>query len=80
VDNDQLRPCTGRLPDGCFHLAQPGTNGGWYRIECSTNLIHWTALFTNSVTDGAIHFVDPDADTTSQGFYRAVPEANLPAD
>jgi len=80
VDNDQPRPCTGRLPDGCFHLAQPGTNGGWYRIEYSTDLLYWSTLCTNSVTDGAIHFVDPDADAASQRFYRAVPETNPPAD
>jgi len=76
VDNDQPRPCTGRLPDRCFHLMQPGNNGAWFRIECSTDLVHWTALCTNSVTDGAIHFVDPDADMATQRFYRAVPEIN----
>jgi hypothetical protein len=80
VDNDQPRPCTGRLPDRCFHLTQPATNGAWFRIEASANLIDWTVLCANSVTDGAIHFVDPDADETSQRFYRAVPEANPPTD
>jgi len=74
VDNDQPRPGTGRLSDHCFHLTRPGTNGGWFRIECSTDLIHWTALCTNTVTDGAMHFVDPDADTVSQRFYRVVAE------
>jgi hypothetical protein len=30
------------------------------------------------VTDGAIHFVDPDADDAPARFYRAVPETNPP--
>lgn len=80
VDNDQPRPCTGRLPDRCFHLTQPASNGDWYRIEYSADLINWTTLCTNSVTDGALHFVDPDADEAAQRFYRAVPETNPPAD
>jgi len=74
VDNDQPRPCTERLPDRCFHLMQPGTNGQWFRIEGSTNLRDWTVLCTNSVTDGAIHFVDPDADNLPERFYRVVSE------
>lgn len=80
VDNDQPRPCTGRLPDRCFQLTQPGSNGDWFRIECSTNLMDWIVLCTNSVTDGAIHFVDPDADAAAQRFYRAAAEANPPTD
>ena len=80
VDNDQPRPCTGRLNDRCFHLTQPANNGDWFRIEYSTNLVDWEVLFTNTVTDGAVHFVDPDADESSQRFYRVVPEANSIAD
>ena len=76
VDNDQPRPCTGRLSDRCFHLTQPGANGSWFRIESSTDLVNWTVICTTSVTDGAIHFVDPDADEASQRFYRAVPETD----
>ncbi|HEX5222173.1 MAG TPA: Calx-beta domain-containing protein [Verrucomicrobiae bacterium] len=76
VDNDQPRPCTERLPDRCFHLTQPGLNGDWYRIEYSTDLVNWTVICTNTVTDGALHFVDPDADEAAQRFYRAVPETN----
>jgi hypothetical protein len=33
-----------------------------------------------TVPDGAIHFVDPDADEATQRYYRAVPEANPPAE
>jgi hypothetical protein len=78
VDNDRPRPISGFLPDRDFHFTQPGTNGAWYRVETSTNLIHWTALVTNVVTDGAIHFVDPDAAGAPARFYRAVPETNAP--
>lgn len=74
VDDDKPRPGTGPLDDRCFHLALPGTNGLWVRIECSTDAKHWTPLCSVPVTDGAIHFVDPDADELSSRFYRAVPD------
>ncbi|MCU0784670.1 MAG: Ig-like domain-containing protein [Verrucomicrobia bacterium] len=80
VDNDQPRPATGSLPDRCFHLMKPGANGTWWRIECSTDMLHWTPICTSPVTDGAIHFVDPDADELPARFYRAVSEANPPVD
>ncbi len=80
VDNDQPRPGTGTLSDRSFHLMRPGSNGSWFRIESSTNLIHWTALCTNVVTDGAIHFVDPETENLGSRFYRAVPETNPPVE
>jgi hypothetical protein len=80
VDNDHPRPVTGALPDRSFHIMQPGANGTWWRIECSTDLVHWTPLSTNVVTDGAVHFVDPDAAEMPQRFYRALPETNPPAE
>jgi hypothetical protein len=80
VDNDQPRPGTGPLSDRSFHLMRPGNNGSWFRIESSSNLIHWTALCTNVVTDGAIHFVDPDMENLPNRFYRAVPETNPPVE
>lgn len=78
VDDDKPRPVSGRLEDHCFHLALTGNNGSWVRIESSTDTVHWTPLCTVQVTDGAIHFVDPDADELSSRFYRAVPESNPP--
>jgi len=80
VDNDHPRPVSGPLPDHGFHFTQPGTNGIWYRVETSTDLRQWTPLVTNVVTDGAIHFVDPDATDASARFYRAVLETNLPVE
>ena len=73
VDNDAPRPHTGPLTDHSFHITKPGANGTWWRIECSRDLLNWTVLGTNQVTDGALHFVDPDADEETRGYYRAVP-------
>jgi hypothetical protein len=80
VDNDAPRPATSVLPDHCFHFMRPAANGTCWRIDFSSNLVDWTPIGTTVVTDGAIHFVDPDADDASQRCYRAVPEATLPAE
>jgi hypothetical protein len=75
ADNDTLRPPTRCLSDGLFHACFPGTNGHCYRLEYSSDLVNWTSVCTNTITDGVIHFVDPDntRDLTHR-FYRAVPE------
>ena len=79
LDNDQPRPPCMRLPDGLFHVCAPGTNGHPFRIEASTNCIHWIPVCTNIVREGAVHFVDPDAVEMPNRFYRIIPEANPPA-
>ncbi|MCX7721660.1 MAG: Ig-like domain-containing protein [Verrucomicrobiae bacterium] len=73
VDNDAPRPPVAVLPDRCFHACWPATNGQWFTIEYSTNLVDWTPVVTNIVGEGALHFVDPDGATGRAGFYRAVP-------
>ena len=80
VDNDGPRPPHHIFPDHTFHFVHPGTNGTWVRIECSTNMIHWTAICTQQVSDGAVHFVDPDGDGRPNGFYRVVPCLPPPPD
>lgn len=80
VDNDQPSPHCVRLPDGLFHICLPGTNGSGFRIECSSDLKDWAPLCTNIVSDGAIHFVDPDGNEQGDRFYRAVPEPNVESD
>jgi len=80
VDNDSPRPACTTLPDGLFHLCQPGTNGFCFRLEASTNLVNWIGVCTNIVTDGAIHFVDPDARDFVNRYYRSLPEPNPPAE
>jgi hypothetical protein len=61
------------LRDGSFVCALPGTNGVWFRVDYSTNLADWSAVCTNIVRQGVVHFVDPDADGSGQRYYRAVP-------
>jgi hypothetical protein len=77
VDNDRPRPPCQMLPDRMFHVCFPRTNGFCFRLEASANLRDWTALCTNVVTDGALHFVDPDAGDADHRFYRATPEPGL---
>jgi len=79
VDNDSPRPPCMTLSDGSFHLCRPGTNGFCFRLEASTNLVDWTPICTNTVTEGAIHFVDPDASDSVVRFYRTSPAACPPA-
>jgi hypothetical protein len=76
VDNDQPRPITGVLPDGSFHVMKPAGVATCWRIEYSTNLLDWTPICTAVASDGALHFVDPDAEDSPARFYRAVPELN----
>jgi len=46
--------------------------GQFVVIETATNLVNWTALGTNLVSDsGLFYFADPDSDALSQRFYRA---------
>jgi hypothetical protein len=80
VDNDHPRPHTGPLHDGSFHISLPGINGAAYRIEASSNLVDWTTVSVSGVTDGAIHFADPDAPDNGQRFYRVVPEPTPPTE
>jgi hypothetical protein len=78
IDNDYPLPCSVRLPDQLFSVNQWATNGCWHRIEVSSDLMTWTPICTNVVIDGAIHFVDPDAQGQVLRYYRAVPEPNPP--
>ncbi len=80
IDNDVARPPTRTLRDALFHLCVARTNGFVYRVECSTNLVNWTPVCTNVVTEGAVQFVDPEAPGSPNRFYRVVPEPGLPAE
>jgi hypothetical protein len=74
ADNEERPRCV-RLAGGLYHLCLPGINGETYRIESSSDLVHWTTLCTTVVVDGAVHVVDADADGLPHRFYRAVPDA-----
>jgi hypothetical protein len=73
ADND-YRPLCMRLPGGLYHLCRPATDGERLRVEASCNLVDWTPLSSVTVTDGAFHFVDADADGLPHRFYRLVPD------
>jgi hypothetical protein len=73
-------PATGMLPGGCFHFVTPGPDAAWFAIESSTDLVNWTPVCTNQVIYGSIDFVDPDAQSNSSGFYRAVPLNSPPSE
>ncbi len=80
IDSNGPRPVTGLLPDRCFHLVTPGPDAAWFSVEYSTDLVNWTPVCTNQVINGSIDFVDPDAQSNSSGFYRAVPLTNPPSE
>ncbi len=73
VDNDRTRPGPLCLPDHSFHVRWDGANGQAYRLEISSDLVNWETLEPNVVSDGAIHFVDPEAAETGVRFYRVQP-------
>jgi hypothetical protein len=73
-------PATSMLPGGCFHLATSGPDAAWFSVECSTDLVNWTAVCTNQVVNGSIDFVDPDAASNQSRFYRAVPLNSPPSE
>ncbi len=78
LDGPFPRPATGMLTDRCFHLNASGPDGAWFRIEYANDLLNWTTICTNQVVQGAIDFVDPDAQSDSVRFYRAVPQDTAP--
>jgi len=61
----------GRTGDGQALLRLNGQNGSKFAIEASTNLVNWTALKTNLVTDGSCDYVDTGAAAFSRRLYRA---------
>lgn len=69
ADNDTLLPPI-KLPDGSFHILRPATNGISYVIEASTDLINWTPIYSNVVTEGLINYADVDSVDFGFRFYR----------
>ncbi len=54
-----------------FHVQLVGSSGYRYAIEATTNLVQWTPLKTNTVTNGFIDFADATAAGFAKRFYRA---------
>ncbi len=73
VDSSNPRLPMGPLPDRCFHVGGRAPDGSWFRIERSPDMLRWAIICTNQATQGAVHFVDPDARENARQFYRAVP-------
>jgi hypothetical protein len=63
-----------------LHFSLPGANGSNYRVETSDDLKTWVPVFSGVVTDGAIHFTDPDSANLPHRFYRVAPEIAPVAD
>jgi hypothetical protein len=56
---------------GQTSLRLNGQSGSRFAIEASTNLINWTALKTNLVSDGTFDYVDTTATALARRLYRA---------
>jgi hypothetical protein len=56
---------------GAFLLHLAGSSGLHYAIDAATNWQQWTALKTNTVTDGSFDYIDTAASAFSKRFYRA---------
>jgi hypothetical protein len=80
LDGSRPRPAADVLSDRSFLLHETGPDGAWFRIDYSTDASNWTPICDAQVINGSIDFVDPDAQAQPSGFYRAVPEAEPPAD
>jgi len=57
---------------GVLHLELTGTTGRVYAIEATTDLVQpqWSALTTNTATNGVVRFDDSTAVALSNRFYR----------
>jgi hypothetical protein len=60
-----------RLPDGGFQFTLTGSAGSHAVIEFSGDAVHWQELGSATITSSGFVFVDPEAGTQSQRFYRA---------
>jgi len=60
------------LPNGQFGFTTCGQPGQSLVIEASTNLVNWISLSTNSSATGCIDFIDPEAPTIPNRYYRVL--------
>lgn len=77
---DQPGPCpvARSMADKCFRLSMPGPDGAWFSIERSSDTYNWVPICTNQVVNGSIDFIDLDAHTFFEQFYRVVPLPDMP--
>jgi hypothetical protein len=60
------------LTNGLKRLSFTAPVGQVCVLQASTNLVHWTDLATNTITDNPAEFTDPDAPRFSHRFYRVL--------
>ena len=63
--------CTTSPQDGTVQLSLTCLPGFTYRIDASTNLLHWVLVTNFLIPDGEVQFIDPGASNFPQRFYRA---------
>lgn len=63
---------TGMSAGGSPALKLVGPSGFNYRLEFSTNLVHWSTLAVLVNTNGRVRFVDQTSTNTTTRFYQAV--------
>jgi hypothetical protein len=80
VDNDCPPLRSQRLVDGCIQLQSPMPAGSLYRVEASSDLVNWSPLFRNAVSDEESGFVDDESSEFKWRFFRVVPEAQVIGD
>lgn len=54
-----------------FVMQLTGQAGHGYRVQFSTDLVHWTALVTTNLSTSTLRLVDPHAVLSAARFYRA---------
>ncbi|EEF57560.1 Calx-beta domain-containing protein [Pedosphaera parvula] len=66
------------LPGGSFYVGLPATNGLNFCVQISMNMVDWTSICTNTVVKDGIHFIDTDASSFTNRYYRVVPASAPP--
>ena len=66
----QLRSL-GRGGDGAFHLGVETSGTLPYLVQATSNFVNWVSIFTNQA-GGTADFIDPQATTRGQRFYRTL--------
>jgi hypothetical protein len=61
------------VADGLFRMTVAGDAGPDYTVWTSTNLTHWSALFTSNSPPMPFQFVDPAPSIAPGRFYRVTP-------
>jgi hypothetical protein len=65
-----------RSQDGLFHLQIAASNTLAYEVQTSTNLLQWIPLQTNLATGNLAEFVDTNAKSFRQRYYRLTDHKN----